>query len=90
MAIDPPTAAEQAENMSREEALEVVGDALAEIEAQEKEAALEELAKEADQQSDRWNEQCVLQTNINSLSQMRKQYQRDYQYIEHVFYKYLI
>lgn len=82
MAIDPPTAAEQAENMSREEALEVVGDALAEIEAQEKEAALEELAKEADQQSDRWNEQCVLQTNINSLSQMRKQYQRDYQYID--------
>ena len=69
-------------DMSKKQAIEVVAKAQAEYEAQQKETALKELAKGTNQQSDRWQEQCILQANMESLSNLKKQYQREYQYID--------
>ena len=61
---------------------EVIAEAQAEIEAKQKEEALKQAGKELSQENERWQEQCVLQANIQTLSELKKQYQRDYQYID--------
>ena len=84
-----PTIEEQVKEALVDNA-EVIAEAQAEIDAKQKEEALKQAGEELSQENERWQEQCVLQANIQTLSELKKQYQRDYQYIEHVFYKYLI
>ena len=81
MAEVPPTIEEQVKDALVNNA-EVIAEAQAEIEAKQKEEALDQAGKELSQENERWQEQCVLQANMQTLSELRKKYQRDYQYID--------